>query len=188
MSFFSETILKYVQISPSQMKEIEAEFNITTLPRKSLLATAGAVTNKLALIESGYLRMYHIDTSGKETTVWIGGPGKFVTSISSFVNRKPSYWNIETMTESKLHLIKVDSHFRLCRTFRVWLDFENLLLTKALTALEHRTFELASLKAEARFRQFFERNADLFLHVPSKHIASLLGLSEETMSRLRKNN
>lgn len=188
MSFLLTTINKQISLPPSLATEIESKFEEIDLPRKGLLVKAGEIANKLALIESGYLRMYSTDSNGKETTVWMGGRGKFITAISSFVDRKPSYWNVEALTDSKLHTIKVDSHFQLCHDYREWLDFENLLLTRALSALEYRTFELISMKAEMRVKAFMERNADLFLNVPSKYIASLLGISEETLSRLKKSS
>ena len=188
MSFLSQIITKKINISRSHLSEIESKFDLIDLPRKKSLVQAGEIANKLAVIESGYLRMFRTDNTGKETTVWIGGQGKFITSISSFIDRSASRWSIEAITSSKLHVIKVDSHFELCSKFREWLEFENLLLTRALSALEYRTFELTSMKAEERFQVFFERNADLFLNVPSKYIASMLGVSEETLSRLKKNH
>ncbi|MEM0939628.1 MAG: Crp/Fnr family transcriptional regulator [Bacteroidota bacterium] len=187
MSFFSETITTQVKIPPSHLDEIESKFNQINVSRKSIVVQSGEIANKLALIESGYLRMYHIDISGKETTTWIGGSGKFITSISSFIERKASYWTIEAITDSKLHVIGIDSHSKLCHKFRKWLDFENLLLAKMLSAIEYRTFELMSMKSEERFRVFFQKNSNLFLHVPAKYIASMLGFSEETLSRLKKN-
>ena len=186
MSFLRKTISQNISISPQCLDEAESGFKVLELPRKQQLVRAGELTNKLALVESGYLRMYQIDQHGKENTVWIGGSGKFITSISSFVNQKPSYWTIEAVTDAKLYVIKADSHFELCKKYRDWLDFENLLLVRAISALEYRTFELASKKAEERYQAFFKRNTDLFRDIPAKYIASLLGISEETLSRLKK--
>lgn len=186
MGFLSQTIAQYAKISSQCLAEVESKFSLIDLPRKEKLVQAGEVSNKLALIERGFVRMYNIDQSGKETTVWIGGSGKFITSISSFVDQKPSYWTIEAVSDSKLHIIKSDSHFELCRKYPAWLEFENQLLVKAINALEYRTFELASRKAEERYQHFFERNPQFFLNIPAKHIASLLGISEETLSRLKK--
>ena len=188
MSFVSEVIAQYVTLSPQCVTEVESKFTRVELPKKEKLVTMGDLANKLVLVEHGYLRMYNIDRNGKESTVWIGGHGKFITSISSFVNRIPSRWTIESITDSTVYVIKSDSHFELCRKYREWLDFENLLLAKAISALEYRTFELTSMKAEDRYLEFFKRNAQLFLDIPSKYIASLLGISEETLSRLKRNN
>jgi len=188
LSFLSQIIEHYVSLPQAGSTEIESAFETIELSRMDLIVRAGEMANKLALIEEGYLRMFRLDRQGKETTVWIGGRGKFVTAISSFVERKPSFWNIGAITDSKIHIIKVDSHYKLCKKYSQWLDFENILLAKALSALEYRTFELMSMKAEERFQVFFQRNRDLFLNVPSKYIASMLGISEETLSRLKRKN
>ncbi len=187
MSFLADTLRKFVAVQESALTEISNCFETKSLTRKTKWVRAGELSLELALIETGYLRMYRID-EGKETTVWIGGSGKFITSLSSFVDQRPSVWNIEALSDCQLHIIKRDSHFRLCAQFREWLEFENLLLTKAISALEFRNYELQKLKAEDRYLALFEKTPAIFLEVPAKYIASLLGISEETLSRLRKNH
>ncbi len=169
------------------MAEIATNFESQFLSRKTQWIKAGELAQQLALIETGHMRMYRLE-NGKDKTVWIGGPGKFITSISSFVDRRPGLWNIETLTDCRVHIIKRDSHFHLCKQFQEWLEFENLLLSKAIGALEYRNYELINLKATERYLSLFSKNPSLFLDVPAKYIASLLGISEETLSRLRKNN
>lgn len=169
------------------MAEIVSCFEYRHLPKKTQWVTAGELSRQLALIETGHMRMYRLE-AGKDRTTWIGGPGKFITSISSFVDHRPSIWHIETLTDCQLHIIKRDSHFRLCQQFREWLEFENLLLSKAIGALEYRNYELVKLKAEDRYQALFTKNPSLFLEIPAKYIASLLGISEETLSRIRKNH
>lgn len=186
MSFLTDTLRKHVSVSKQSLTEISCSFTERKLSRKAQWVHAGDVSRELALIETGYLRMYRLD-EGKDTTIWIGSSGKFVTSLSSFVDQRPSLWNIEALTDSKLHIIKRDSHFRLCEQFREWLEFENVLLSKALAALEYRNFELQKLSAENRYLSLFQKCPSMFLDVPAKYIASLLGISEETLSRLRKN-
>lgn len=185
MSFLTQTLLKHIKFKADQLVEISSVFQVRELPRKTLLVKAGELTQQLVLIETGYLRMYRLH-EGKESTVWLGGAGQFVTSISSFIDQRPSLWNIEALTDSKVHAIKRDSHFNLCDRHREWLEFENLLLAKAMTGLEFRNYELMSLKAEERYKALFQKNPTLFLDVPAKYIASLLGISEETLSRLKK--
>lgn len=131
--------------------------------------------------------MYRLE-NGKESTAWIGSAGKFIISISSFIDHRPGIWTIEAITDCKFHVIKRDSHFKSCDRFSAWLAFENLLLSKAISALEHRTYELLNLKAEDRYHALFSKKPSLFLDIPAKYIASLLGLSEEILSRIRKNH
>ena len=185
MSFLSDTISSKVKADSSELTKIVSSFSRAELSRKSVITRVGEVARQLVLIESGYLRMYRVD-GGKDNTLLIAGKGKFITAVGSFVNQQPSRWNIEALTDSTIHTIKRDSHFALCRQYRCWLDFENMLLSKAIDTLEFRNFELMTLKAEDRFRHLFERNPTLFLEVPSKYIASMLGISQETISRLKQ--
>ncbi|RKN81143.1 Crp/Fnr family transcriptional regulator [Ulvibacterium marinum] len=165
--------------------EILAQFNPLKLKNKELLVKSGEIAMSMIYIDSGYLRMFNTDRDGNEATVWIGSNGKFITAISSFVFQKPSFWNIEAITDSQVHIIHRDKHFHLCKKYREWLDFENFLLSKTLAALEYRMFVQMNLSAQKRYDEFFKGNPSVFNQIPSKYIASFLGMSPETLSRVR---
>ncbi|MEM7486089.1 MAG: Crp/Fnr family transcriptional regulator [Bacteroidota bacterium] len=187
MTALIESLSLFSNIDDSILDEIVLEFDKVSLKRKECLVNAGEIAGVLAYIDSGYIRMFNIDVDGNETTVWIGSNGKFITDISSFVFKKPSFWNIEALTDCQLRIIKRDSHFQLCKKYREWLDFENFLLSKALVSLEYRMFVQMNLSAEERYKEFFKKNSLFFNDISLKHIASFLGMSAETLSRLRKN-
>ncbi len=187
MKTLADSISKYSKINHTILEEITNQFHPFSLEKKEYLIKAGEVAKSLVYIKAGYIRMFHSDIDGNETTVWIGSNDKFITAISSFVFQRPSFWNIEAITDCELLIIKRESHFHLCKKYREWLDFENFLLSQALASLEYRMFVQMNLSAQERYLEFFKKGPGIFNQVPSKHLASYLGMSPETLSRLRKN-
>lgn len=183
----AESISKYSNIDTVLLAEIIDQFSARSVTKKEYLVKAGEMTKALIFIASGHVRMFNTDKEGNETTMWIGSKGQFITAISSFVFQQPSFWNIAAITDCQVHIIGREKHFELCKQHRDWLDFENVLLSKNLAALEYHMFAQMNLSAEARYRALFKKKSSIFNHVPGKYIASFLGMSPETLSRLRKN-
>lgn len=186
MTTLSEVILRKVKADPEDLEGILARFSIQKLAKGAPLLTAGKPCQSLFFIETGYVRMFTVDETGREITTWLGGNGQFITATSSFAFQTPNIWNIEALTTSTVHLISRANHFELCDLNRKWLEFENLLLTKAFAGIEQRMFGKLHTTAQERFDQLFAAQPALFNHVPLQYIASWLGMTSETLSRIRK--
>ncbi len=141
----------------------------------------------MAFIESGYLRMFDL-IDGKEITFWIGSNGKFITSLSSFVFETPNFWNIQAVTDCTLHVIDRDTHSKLCKTQPKWLEFDNILLAHSFALLEQKMLSQLHTTSQQRFNTLFKEHPQLFNHVPLQYIASMLGITPETLSRLRQHS
>ncbi len=139
----------------------------------------------MAFIESGYMRIFDI-VDGKEITLWIGGNGRFVTSLSSFIFETKNNWNIQAITDCKLYIITRENHFRLNQTEPKWLEFDNILLAKSFALLERKMFSQLHTTAKQRYDSLLAEEPELFKHVPLKYIASMIGVTPESLSRLRK--
>lgn len=185
MKKLQECISENITIQASDLNEIAACFQPKTLGKSKHLIKAGTRCREMAFIESGYVRMYDV-VNGDEITLWIGSEGNFITSLSSFVLESPNYWNIQALTEARLQVINREDHFRLLNEVPKWLEFDNLILTQAFAMLEKRMLTQLHTTARERYRALIEEEPELFNHVPLQHIASMLGIKPETLSRLRK--
>jgi CRP-like cAMP-binding protein len=139
----------------------------------------------MAFIETGYLRMFDL-AEGKEITLWIGSTGKFITSLSSFVFQTENFWNIQAITDCTVHVISRENHFELCQAEPKWLEFDNLLLAHSFALLERNMFAQLHTTAQQRYNTLLQEDPALFNHVPLQYIASMLGITPESLSRLRK--
>lgn len=186
MDTLRECILNQVSIEKESMDTILSAFEPIELRKKEFFLKSGKICRQMAFIESGYIRMYNI-VNGKEITLWIGSKGKFITSVSSFIFETNNIWNIQAITDCKLHVIHREDHFKLNKNEPKWLEFDNLLLAQSFALLEKSMFSQLHTTAKERFHYLLAEEPTLFQNVPLQYIASMLGIAPESLSRLRKN-
>jgi len=97
-------------------------------------------------------------------------------------------WNIQALTDCKLYTIKQEAYERIRDHVANWDELEKLFIAKCFLTLEDRVFSQISMSAEERYQMLFEQNPGLFNEVPLQYIASMLGMSAETFSRIRAKN
>lgn len=180
-------ISNQVTIDNSSMDAIISVFKPMNISKGNFFLESGKACRQMAFIASGYLRMYDI-VDGKEITLWIGSSGKFITSLSSFVFETHNHWNIQAITDCTLNVINREDHFKLNKTEPKWLEFDNLLLANSFALLEKSMFSQLHTTAKQRFASLLEEEPELFNTVPLQYIASMLGITPESLSRLRKLN
>ncbi|MFV1450445.1 Crp/Fnr family transcriptional regulator [Maribacter sp. HS] len=179
-------ISNQIKIDKESLESIVSAFDIQTIKKGEFFIKSGRICQEMAFIQSGYLRMYDI-ADGKEITFWIGSNGKFITSLSSFIFKSENFWNIQAVTDCTIFVIKRQKHFELCKQQPKWLEFDNLLLAHSFALLEKSMFSQLHTTAQQRFENLLNDEPALFNHVPLQYIASMLGITPESLSRLRKN-
>jgi CRP-like cAMP-binding protein len=155
-----------------------------TLPRKTLLLSEGKVCDKVYFIEKGIARAFYYKDS-QDITSWLMKDGDWIISVHSFYGQRPSYENIELLEDSTLTLL---SYADLQSIYKDFPDFNFIgrVLTEYYYALsEERAFSLRLQSVKDRFESFMAAHRELFNQVPLKYIASYLGMTPETLSRLR---
>ena len=172
-------------IEQEDLEIIHSYFHQSILKKGGYFLKAGRPCDKLSFIQSGLLRIYAI-ADDKEVTQWIATEGHFVTDLSSLLFESPARWTIQAMTDTALYTISRADYKRLGSLVAKWHEFEKLFIAKCFTILEDRMFRHLSMSAEERYEQFFETNSELFNQVPLQYIASMLGMTPETFSRIRK--
>ncbi len=144
----------------------------------------GHAANKMSFVKDGLIRIYtHED--GKEITQWISTPSYFVTEISSFMFGGSSRWNMQALTDVELFTISKTDYQNIVKVVPQWHEFEKLFIVKCFAMLENRIYSHLSKSAEERYKDFFAQNPSLFNQVPLQYIASMLGMTPETFSRIR---
>ncbi len=172
-------------VNSEELQNISALFKPNSLKKSAYFVKVGATCDKLSFIRSGILRVYNT-TLEKEVTQWISTPGYFITELSSFLFQTPSRWSIQALSDSEMYTISKEDYLKLGEQLPKWHEFEKLFIAKCFTILEDRVYSHLSMTAEERYNFFFERNKELFNQVPLQYIASMLGMTPETLSRLRK--
>ncbi|MBV7532886.1 Crp/Fnr family transcriptional regulator [Chitinophaga sp. sic0106] len=164
--------------------DLEASLTRMVLPKNELLITEGRVCRHLYFIESGSLRGFY-NQEGKEVTHWFGFESDFVTSFHSFITGQPSVENIQLMDGTILWAITKEALTALMNKHH---DMERLVrksYERYYIRLEERFINAHFKTATERYEQLLEESPHIIEKVPLGYIASYLGISQETLSRVR---
>jgi CRP-like cAMP-binding protein len=172
-------------VEVDDIKSISTFFKSTTIKKGDYYLESGKWCNQLSFVQSGMLRIF-VNMGDKEITQWITTPGYFITDLSSFVYQVPSRWNIQALVDTEVYTIMREDYQNLGNIIPSWNELEKLFLVKCFTMMEERIFSHLSMTAEERYQYFFYNNKELFNQVPLQYIASMLGMTPETFSRIRK--
>jgi CRP/FNR family transcriptional regulator, anaerobic regulatory protein len=178
-------IHSYFGIQTEDMAIITSLFKSQSLKKGDFFLSSGRSCDKLSFIKTGLLRIYK-EEDGKEVTQWISTKGYFVTDLSSLVFGTPARWTIQALVDAELYTITKEDYHQLGKLIPQWTELEKLFIAKCFATLEDRIFTHLSMTAEERYSAFFEKNKTLFNEVPLQYIASMLGMTPETFSRIRR--
>jgi hypothetical protein len=106
--------------------------------------------------------------------------------LAGLVFNEPARWNIQALTDVEVMVLSKSAYDALGDKIENWTTLEKLFIVGCFAHLENRVNNHLSLTAEQRYDLYFESNKTLFNHVPLHYIASMLGLTRETFSRIRK--
>jgi CRP-like cAMP-binding protein len=165
--------------------KISLFFKLVTLKKGEYFLKTGRHSERLGFVKNGIIREF-VFIDDKEVTKWISTKGYFVVDLSSFVFQQTARWNIQALTDCELYIIDTKDYQRIRQVIPRWTELEKLFIAKCFTVLEDRVLQHLSMTAEERYNQLFNFNKELFNQVPLQYLASMLGMTPETLSRLRK--
>lgn len=183
--FFYRSIASFVSFSPQEKQVIESAFSFRQVPRRFKLIAEGKIARELYFINKGLLRLYYTK-DGEEITAFLFREGLFAGSYDSFLRRAPSIQTLETLEDADLLVISYDDLHRLY-------DLFPKMNTLARKVAEQRFINAQSVLSsyildspEERYQKFVAQHSDLLLRVPHHMIASYLGITPVSLSRIRK--
>ena len=185
MTELEKYIQTYFGVTNDDLTKISSFFKLTTLKKGDYFLKAERYSDRLAFVQSGILREY-LNIDDKEVTKWISTKGYFAVDLSSFLFQKTARWNIQALTDCELYVIDKNEYQKIGQILPSWTELEKLFIAKCFTVLEDRIVSQISMTAEERYNQLYNFNRELFNQVPLQYLASMLGMTPETLSRLRK--
>jgi CRP-like cAMP-binding protein len=157
---------------------------VKELPKKEYLLRSGQVSRKICFIVQGLLRCFYFK-EGHEVSSWFMKEGDVIISVESFLSQKPSYESIQALEDCVLYYITYDELQAGYRNFSEFNFIGRVLLEKYYTLSEQRLYSLRMQRAQERYDYLMEYHSELVLRVPAKYLASYLGITEVTMSRIK---
>lgn len=161
-------------------------FKERELGRNEFLLREGKISNEYLLLESGFVRAFAHDTEGTEVTTAFYSPGSAVFEVASFFQRIPAQENIQAIADSRGWMLTFEDLNHLFHAHAAFREFGRTVLVKGFAALKERMLSTIAETAEQRYVQLLQHNPQIFQQVPLKHIASYLGVTDTSLSRIRK--
>ena len=153
--------------------------------KRQYLLQQGDVCHYNCFIVKGCLRMYTVGDDGIEHMLRFAVENWWISDRESYNNGSPSNCNIDALENCEVILIDKPDFLHLLTAIPKLKIFIDGLLARSYDAIQHRVIDAISYSAEEKYQNFISRFPEIFYRIPLHMIASYLGVSRETLSRVR---
>ena len=183
MSFLHH-LSSVISVSKALETELNAVTKQITLEKEESIINIGNRCNDLFFVEKGLLRGYYLD-DGKEITNWFAQEGEYATSFYAFVAKKTSFETIEAIEVCTLIQLSYSSLQSLYLKFPETERLGRIITETYYIKLEERLLSLQFKTAKERYQNFILSKPSILQRTSLGQIASYLGITQETLSRIR---
>ncbi|MEH6535616.1 MAG: Crp/Fnr family transcriptional regulator [Psychroserpens sp.] len=179
-------IFKTLSFSEAEIKIIESVFHKASYKKGTVLLRADDIVDAQYYTYSGCLRSYHIDSHGKEHTVQFAIKDWWISDYTAYFSTTKSIMNIEVLKDAVIYrLSKEDKEYLYTQIPKIE-SFFRKKLERAFAAFQKRILSNLSQTATERYTSFVNKYPNIEQSVKNYHIASYLGITTESLSRIRK--
>jgi CRP-like cAMP-binding protein len=185
MTDFSEVRKSLLSIHPfteQQLKMFTDTFSVKTLEKRDFLLKQNQVCNEVAFILSGSFRLY-TETEHNEWTIKFFTENNWISDLESLMMKQPSNNFIEAMEPSEIATISLESIHQLMELHPSFSMLNSLIAN--LTVSTNQLVTLKTKSPDLRYKDLLSQNPDWINRFPQMQIASYLGMTPETLSRVR---
>ena len=179
-------ILKNFSFSEEEVQYINAKFKKIELSKGTILLKPNIAVDCHYYTYSGCLRSYFIQKSGKETTIQFAVNDWWISDYTSYFSTEKSIMSIECIQNAVVYRISKTDMEELYQKMPRVESFFRVKLEKAFAGFQRRILEYLTLSAKERYIKFVETYPEITACIKNYHIASYLGITTESLSRIRK--
>jgi CRP-like cAMP-binding protein len=182
---FIQSNIPNIIVTKSGIETIASHFDEVEFTKNEFLLKQGKVSGYFYLAE-GFARAFTFDTNGNETTTYFYSKDRVVFEAASFFLHSPSTENIQAITDCKAFVTTFEKLNMLFHSVPEFREFGRAMLVKEFVAYKQRTLSMINKSAEERYANLIDNNKEIFQFAQLKHIASYLGITDTSLSRIRK--
>jgi CRP/FNR family transcriptional regulator, cyclic AMP receptor protein len=185
MSQLAETLRRHTALSEKKIKTVVAAYKPFDTKRNQVLLRKEDIANHLYFVEKGCLRVFVTDESGNQFTRFLIEEGMEGTAFPSFIQRKPSSASIQCIGKCEVLRVGYAERERLYTAVPEMEKYYRKIMELAYVDAVHRIESLISRSAQERYNLLLKEKPRLLQQLPANVIAEYMGISKETLSRLK---
>lgn len=174
-----------IQLSAEAEEYLRTISKEKTVAKDSILIREGQSVNSIYFVKDGCLRSYCVDKKGKEHTLQFGIRNWWISDYIGIHNNEPAILTVECLKESKVIEFNAKKLNEIFEPFPEYEPFQRKLLERHVVSLHQRILNQLQLTASERYALFLEQYPDIEQYTHNYHIASYLGITQESLSRVR---
>ena len=180
-----QNIKEHVVITDEEFNFCKTLFIPKKLRKRQYLLQVGDVCKYISFVEKGMLRTYSVDDKGNEPILQFSFEGWWVADLYSFLTNEPSNYNIEALEGCELLLVTKTSWDTMLDKIPALERYFRILIQNSLIATQRRLMGSISETAQEKYTKLIDNFPGCLHRVPQHMIASYLGITPETLSRIR---
>jgi CRP-like cAMP-binding protein len=182
---FIQSNIQNIKVSDEAVLTISEMFEEREYAKNDFLLKAGKGSGYFFLVD-GFMRAFTFDSEGNEVTTYFYTKNRVVFEAASFFMHQPSTESIQAVTPCKGYYTTFEKVNTLFHTVPEFREFGRLMLVREFVAYKQQTLAMINKSAEERYADLMDTNKEIFQYAQLKHIASFLGMTDTSLSRIRK--
>lgn len=178
----------FLQVDPSanpeQLSELVSCFTLDKFEKKEIILAAGESSDLVCFVLEGMVRVYYIKED-KEITNWFISENMLFAATYSIYTGKKNYTTYEALEDTLVLKINYSTLEKFYDKYHSMEHLGRVMIQAYYAAFIKKTYDVLSLSADDRYQLFVKENSGLLIRISLKYIASYLGITQETLSRLR---
>ncbi len=183
---FLASLFPRTDFTQQEQETIIAEFQRVTFRKHDYLLTEGTTENHYWFIERGFVRSYAVDTAGNDISTNFYGAGDVVINWPSFFQRQPTRENIQALTDCVGWQLDFATFQQLFHSIEAFREAGRARLVASYFELKQNRVSMITDPAKVRYQRLLTERPDVLQNVSLKQIASYLGITDTSLSRIRK--
>jgi len=180
-------LLQFGQLNQQQIDLVKSKAIKTELKKEVYFSEAGKIAKQVAFVVEGILRVCYYNNKGEEITRYFVDENNFAVDINSYIYKIPSSEYIQAVTDCKLIVFSDCALKELSLTIIGWDDIINQITAKSLIEKVNRISPMLAEDAKSRYLNFLDKFPQLANRIPLSFLASYLGVTQSSLSRIRRN-
>lgn len=175
-----------LSLTEEEKRRIRSGFKLKKLRRKQYLQQEGDICTQMGFVIKGSARMFSVDEKGHEHILRFGMEGWWLGDYESYILEAPTKFHVEMLEDTELLVISKAQMTELIATIPAVAETIRVIDKRNFITAQHRVHAAISQTAEERYESLIKNNPDFLQRFPQNMIASYLGITPESLSRIRK--